>query len=115
MHTKGEFTLANFARNFALSLHVLQKKIFFHYLMCKPSAKSPAKLCQCKCTLSFYVTELITAVMSFMIQAPELIRLKLKLSKIRLRGGKMKLLKFIFMKPPKKLIGFASIEIIVYT
>ncbi len=27
----GEFTLANFAHDFALSLHVLPKKNFFHY------------------------------------------------------------------------------------
>jgi hypothetical protein len=28
---KGAFTLANFARDFALSLHILPKKIIFHY------------------------------------------------------------------------------------
>jgi len=50
---KGAFTLANFARDFALSLHVLlNKNYFFSLLNVQASAKSRAKLRQCKRTLN---------------------------------------------------------------
>jgi hypothetical protein len=49
---KGAFTLANFSRDFALSLHVLlNKNYLFSLLNVQASAKSRAKSCQCKCTL----------------------------------------------------------------
>jgi hypothetical protein len=48
---KGAFTLANFARDFALSLHVLlNKNYLFSLLNVQASAKSRAKSRQCKCT-----------------------------------------------------------------
>jgi hypothetical protein len=48
MDTKGAFILANFARDFALSLHVLQNKNdLFSLLNVQASAKSR----QCKRTL----------------------------------------------------------------
>ncbi len=48
----GAFTLANFARDFALSLHVLlNKNYLFSLLNVQASAKSCAKLRQCKHTL----------------------------------------------------------------
>jgi hypothetical protein len=48
---KGAFTLANFARDFALSLHVLlNKNDLFYLLNVQASAKSRAKSRQCKCT-----------------------------------------------------------------
>ncbi len=53
MICKGAFTLANFARDFALSLHVLlNKNYLFSLLNVQASAKSHAKLRQCKRTLS---------------------------------------------------------------
>jgi hypothetical protein len=49
---KGAFTLANFARDFALSLHVLLNKNYLLSLLnVQASAKSRAKSRQCKCTL----------------------------------------------------------------
>jgi hypothetical protein len=49
---KGAFTLANFARDFALSLHVLlNKNYLFSLLNVQASAKSRAKSRQCKRTL----------------------------------------------------------------
>ncbi len=52
LDTKGAFTLANFARDFALSLHVLlNKNYLFSLLNVQASAKLRAKLCQCKRTL----------------------------------------------------------------
>ncbi len=49
---KGAFTLANFARDFALSLHVLlNKNYLFSLLNVQASAKLHAKLRQCKRTL----------------------------------------------------------------
>jgi hypothetical protein len=49
---KGAFTLANFARDFALSLHVLLNKNYLFYLLnMQASAKSHAKSRQCKRTL----------------------------------------------------------------
>jgi hypothetical protein len=49
---KGAFTLANFARDFALSLHILQNKNYlFSLLNVQASAKSRVKSRQCKCTL----------------------------------------------------------------
>ncbi len=51
--SKGAFTLANFTCDFALSLHILlNKNYLFSLLNVQASAKSRAKLCQCKCTLS---------------------------------------------------------------
>jgi hypothetical protein len=51
----GAFILANFACDFALSLHVLlNKNYLFSLLNVKASAKSRAKLCQCKRTLIGY-------------------------------------------------------------
>ncbi len=51
---KGAFTLANFARAFALSLHVLQNKNYlFSLLNVQASVKLRAKSCQCKCTLRY--------------------------------------------------------------
>jgi hypothetical protein len=50
---KGAFTLANFTRDFALSLHVfLNKNYLFSLLNVQVSAKSRAKLRQCKCTFN---------------------------------------------------------------
>ncbi len=50
---KGAFTLANFACDFALSLHVLlNKNDLFSLLNVQASVKSRAKSRQCKCTLS---------------------------------------------------------------
>jgi hypothetical protein len=50
---KGAFTLANFACDFALSLHVLlNKNYLFSLLNMQASAKSRAKSHQCKCTLN---------------------------------------------------------------
>ena len=52
-HYKGAFTLANFARDFALSLHILlNKNYLFSLLNVQASAKSRAKLCQCKRTFN---------------------------------------------------------------
>ncbi len=49
---KGAFTLANFARDFALSLHILlNKNYLFSLLNVQASAKSRAKSRQCKRTL----------------------------------------------------------------
>jgi hypothetical protein len=49
--TKGAFTLANFARDFALSLHVLlNKNYLFSLLNVQASAKSRVKSRQCKRT-----------------------------------------------------------------
>jgi hypothetical protein len=49
---KGAFTLANFAHDFALSLHVLQNKNYlFSLLNVQASAKSRAKSRLCKRTL----------------------------------------------------------------
>jgi hypothetical protein len=46
------FTLANFAHDFALSLHILlNKNYLFSLLNVQASAKSRAKLRQCKRTL----------------------------------------------------------------
>jgi hypothetical protein len=45
---KGAFTLANFARDFALSLHVLLNK---NYLFSLRNVQASAKLRQCKRTL----------------------------------------------------------------
>ncbi len=50
---KGAFTLANFACNFALSLHVLlNKNYLFSLINMQASAKSRAKSCQCKRTFN---------------------------------------------------------------
>ena len=56
LDTKGAFTLANFTRNFALSLHVLLNKNYLFSLLnvqasAKLRAKSRAKSRQCKRTL----------------------------------------------------------------
>jgi len=49
---KGAFTLANFTRNFALSLHILlNKNYLFSLLNLQASAKSCTKSRQCKRTL----------------------------------------------------------------
>jgi hypothetical protein len=57
--SKGAFTPANFARDFALSLHVLLNKIFlFSLLNVKASAKSRAKSRQCKRTLNSLIFKL---------------------------------------------------------
>jgi hypothetical protein len=57
--SKGAFTLANFTRDFALSLHVLQNKNYlFSLLNVQASAKLHAKSRQCKRTLSIYVITL---------------------------------------------------------
>ncbi len=54
---KGAFTLANFARDFALSLHVLLNKNYLFYLLnMQASAKSRVKSRQCKRTLRFIHT-----------------------------------------------------------
>jgi len=51
--TKGAFTLGNFARDFALSLHVLlNKNYLFSLLNVQASAKSRAKSRQCKRTFN---------------------------------------------------------------
>jgi hypothetical protein len=51
---KGAFTLANFARDFALSLHILlNKNYLFSLLNVQASAKSRMKLCQFKRTFMF--------------------------------------------------------------
>ncbi len=52
---KGAFTLANFARDFALSLHVLlNNNYLFSLLNVQASAKSRVKSRQCKCTFTKY-------------------------------------------------------------
>ncbi len=52
---KGAFTLANFALDFALSLHVLlNKNYLFSLLNMQASAKSHVKLHQCKRTFTKY-------------------------------------------------------------
>jgi hypothetical protein len=52
---KGAFTLANFVRDFALSVHVLlNKNYLFSLLNVQTSAKSRAKSCQCKPTLNYH-------------------------------------------------------------
>ncbi len=49
---KGAFTLANFACDFTLSLHVLQNKNYLFSLQnVQASVKSCTKSRQCKCTL----------------------------------------------------------------
>jgi hypothetical protein len=54
--SKGAFTLANFARDFALSLHVLlNKNYLFSLLNMQASAKLRAKSRRCKCTLMLLV------------------------------------------------------------
>ncbi len=51
---KGAFTLANFTRNFALSLHVLlNKNYLFSLLNVQASAKSRVRSRQCKCTFKW--------------------------------------------------------------
>jgi hypothetical protein len=51
---KGACTIVNFARDIALSLHILQNKNYlFSLLNVQASVKSRAKLCQCKCTLMY--------------------------------------------------------------
>jgi hypothetical protein len=56
LQSKGVFTLANFARDFTLSLLVLlNKNYLFSLLNVKASAKSRAKLCQCKRTLTLQI------------------------------------------------------------
>jgi len=45
---KGAFTLANFARDFTLSLHVLLNK---NYLFSLQNVQASAKSGQCKCIL----------------------------------------------------------------
>ncbi len=56
LQSKGAFTLANFARDFALSLHVLlNKNYLFSLLNVKASAKSLAKSHQCKRTLTLQI------------------------------------------------------------
>jgi hypothetical protein len=58
--SKGAFTLVNFARDFALSLHVLlNKNYLFSLLNVQASAKSRTKSRQCKHTL------IITLVLKF--------------------------------------------------
>ena len=72
-NSKGAFTLVNFVRDFALSLHVLlNKNYLFSLLNVQASAKSRAKLHQCKRTLSFVQTNFY----------PENSKLKIKFSTI---------------------------------
>jgi len=51
---KGAFTLSNFARDFALSLHVLLNK---NYLFSLLNVQASAKSRQCKRTLSVEATK----------------------------------------------------------
>jgi hypothetical protein len=61
--TKGAFTLANFARDFALSLHVLLNKNYLLSLLnVQASAKSRAKLHQCKHTLIEIIVKIFTTI-----------------------------------------------------
>ncbi len=56
LQSKGAFTLANFARDFTLSLHVLlNKNYLFSLLNVKASAKWRAKSRQCKRTLTLQI------------------------------------------------------------
>ena len=52
MLNKGAFTLANFARDFALSLHVLLNKNYLFYLL---NMQASAKSRQCKCTFKVHL------------------------------------------------------------
>ncbi len=51
--SKGAFTLANFARDFALSLHILLNKNYLFYLL---NVQASAKSRQCKRTLSYSIS-----------------------------------------------------------
>jgi hypothetical protein len=59
---KGAFTLANFTRDFALSLHVLlNKNYLFSLLNVQASAKSHTKSRQCKRTLKSWKASYLEA------------------------------------------------------
>jgi hypothetical protein len=69
---KGVFTLANFARDFALSLHVLlNKNYLFSLLNVQASAKSRAKSRQCKRTLMKQTRQVVRALkQSILLRCP---------------------------------------------